>query len=165
MKILPKFLGLEREQEPDDRSYVRVMGEEIAVRAAIHSIGSYSAHADRDGLLEWLKGFSVKPRAVFLVHGEDTVLENWAATVRQELRWRPVVPVYGETYLLAETAERVGEAAAAQRPDEWAELLREFEAAYRGLRSRLPGRTPGGQAADRLRRLLQRIIDEMGKVG
>lgn len=150
----------------DGEKNVRVMGEDIAVRATIHSIGSYSAHADRDGLLAWLGAFKAKPRGVFLVHGEDQVLANWSATVRQELGWQPEVPSYGATYRLAEAVRRVGEAAGTGARDEWAELLSEVETAYRGLKSRLPGRAPAdGSAAGRLRRLLQSVIKDMGKVG
>ena len=149
----------------DGEKNVRIMGEDIVVRATIHSIGSYSAHADRDGLLAWLGAFKAKPRGVFLVHGEDQVLANWSVTVREKLGWQALVPSFGETYLLAEAAQRAGAAATVGIGDEWAELLYEVDAAYRGLRSRLPGQAPAdGTAADRMRRLLQRVIKDMGKV-
>lgn len=52
---------------------VRVLGEEIAVRAQIHTIGGFSAHADRDDLLAFLESAG-QPR-VWLVHGEPEVME------------------------------------------------------------------------------------------
>lgn len=55
--------------------HVRIFGEEIVVRAGIHTIGGLSAHADRDDLDAWLSG---SPGArVHLVHGEPDVLESY----------------------------------------------------------------------------------------
>jgi metallo-beta-lactamase family protein len=50
---------------------VKLFGEEIAVRAQIATLHGTSGHADRDGLLNWLKGFSRKPQTVFVNHGDD----------------------------------------------------------------------------------------------
>jgi metallo-beta-lactamase family protein len=46
----------------DGAERVRLMGEEIAVRARLHTLGGFSAHADHEGLLEWLDGLG-EPRA------------------------------------------------------------------------------------------------------
>ena len=47
----------------DDDKHVRIFGEEIEVRAGIHTLGGLSAHADKAALLGWLKGFgAAKPR-------------------------------------------------------------------------------------------------------
>ncbi|MGE5551127.1 MAG: MBL fold metallo-hydrolase RNA specificity domain-containing protein, partial [Bacteroidota bacterium] len=144
---------------------VRVMGEEIAVRAAIHEIDGYSAHADRQGLLEWLGALRGKPRALFLIHGEDDTLGRWSETVRRILRLTPVVPAAGETYLLADKAVLKGALPTAAPKDDWSVLMGEVEAAYRSLRTRLPGSVSGDPAvADRLRRQLRRVIKDMGKV-
>ena len=50
---------------------VKLFGEEIAVRARIATLQGTSGHADRDGLLNWLKGFREKPGMVFVNHGDD----------------------------------------------------------------------------------------------
>ncbi|SEJ58350.1 metallo-beta-lactamase family protein [Deinococcus reticulitermitis] len=52
---------------------VRLMGEDVAVRAQVHTIGGFSAHADQDDLLAFL-GTSGTPH-VWLVHGEVDVME------------------------------------------------------------------------------------------
>lgn len=52
---------------------VRLMGEDVAVRAQVHTIGGFSAHADQDDLLAFL-GTAGKPH-VWLVHGEVDVME------------------------------------------------------------------------------------------
>ena len=57
--------------------HVRIFGDEIAVRAGIHTIGGLSAHADRDDLDAWLAG---SPGAsVRLVHGEPDVMDAFRA--------------------------------------------------------------------------------------
>ena len=37
---------------------LKILGETVVVRARIFTIGGFSAHADRTGLLEWLSGFT-----------------------------------------------------------------------------------------------------------
>ncbi len=53
----------------DGAKTVRIFGEEIAVRARVHTINGFSAHAGQDELLAWLAGTG-SPRRTFLVHGE-----------------------------------------------------------------------------------------------
>src|SRR5665648_25223 len=48
---------------------VRILGEEIAVKAKIHDISSLSAHADRDQLITWASSFKPTPITI-LTHGE-----------------------------------------------------------------------------------------------
>lgn len=50
---------------------VRISGEDLEVKAKVHYMGGLSCHADKDGLLQWISGFTKKPEKVFLVHGEE----------------------------------------------------------------------------------------------
>lgn len=61
----------------DGAKTVRVFGEEIPVRASIHTIGGFSAHADQAELLAW-HGQTGSPRMTFLVHGEETAMRTFA---------------------------------------------------------------------------------------
>ena len=54
----------------DGAKNVRILGEDIAVKAEIHSLSGLSGHADRDGLNNWVNGIKVKPKKVILVHGD-----------------------------------------------------------------------------------------------
>ncbi|MGE5522575.1 MAG: MBL fold metallo-hydrolase RNA specificity domain-containing protein [Rhodospirillaceae bacterium] len=76
----------------DGAKEVRLFGETVPVRARVHTIGGLSAHADRDGLLGWLKGFRQPPARAFVVHGENGVALGFAQLVRQELGWNVDVP-------------------------------------------------------------------------
>jgi metallo-beta-lactamase family protein len=63
---------------------VTLFGEEIAVKCNIYSFRGMSAHADRDGLLKWVRAFNPKPEKVFVVHGEEEVCELFAKTLNDE---------------------------------------------------------------------------------
>jgi metallo-beta-lactamase family protein len=78
----------------DGEKHVRIHGEEVAVRAEIRNIDGYSAHADQNGLLEWLKQYKKQPRKVFLVHGEAEAAENLAGLIREQLNIPVEVPEY-----------------------------------------------------------------------
>ena len=78
---------------------VRLFGEEVPVRASVHTIGGLSAHADQAGLLNWLRGFKVQPNSVFVVHGEPKSSSVFATCIRQELGWKNVlIPERLHTY-------------------------------------------------------------------
>ncbi|MEQ5815574.1 MBL fold metallo-hydrolase [Marinobacter sp. NFXS11] len=62
----------------DGAKEVRLFGEEIPVRANIHTIGGFSAHADRDELLAWHRRTG-SPGRTFLVHGEQDTMESFAS--------------------------------------------------------------------------------------
>ena len=52
-------------------SEVQIFGEPVAVRAQVHNLDGFSAHAGQSELLDWLSGVGpAKPRIV-LTHGED----------------------------------------------------------------------------------------------
>ena len=50
--------------------YVNLDGERIFIRAGIHTLTGYSAHADQNDLIEWVKSMPEKPGKIKLVHGE-----------------------------------------------------------------------------------------------
>jgi metallo-beta-lactamase family protein len=60
----------------DGAPVVRIYGEEVRVRAQVHTINGFSAHADRDELLAWQR--SVAPPLTVLVHGEEAVMRQFA---------------------------------------------------------------------------------------
>lgn len=74
---------------------VRLFGEEHAVRASVHTIGGLSAHADRDALLAWLRGFDTPPQRCFVVHGEAATACSFADRIADELGWSVEAPAAG----------------------------------------------------------------------
>ncbi len=77
---------------------VRLFGEEIAVKARIDLLKGVSGHADKDGLLRWLSAIEIAPELVFVNHGEDTVCDEFANTVKEKLGINAVAPYSGDTY-------------------------------------------------------------------
>lgn len=74
----------------DGAKTYRIAGEEIAVKAKIHTLGGFSAHASRSQLLDWINNFNKPHPRLYLVHGEkETKLafqeflstEGWTAEI------------------------------------------------------------------------------------
>ena len=61
----------------DGAQKVRLFGEEIPVRANIHTINGFSAHADQKELLAW-HARTGKPEVTYLVHGEPKTMQRFA---------------------------------------------------------------------------------------
>lgn len=63
--------------------FVELDGIRIDIRAGIHTLGGYSAHADQKDLLNFIGRMRNKPRQVRLVHGDDNVKQTLAKALRQ----------------------------------------------------------------------------------
>lgn len=74
----------------DGARSVRIFGQQIPVRAAIHTIGGLSAHADQAALLGWLKHFRKPPARTFVVHGETLAATALSEAIRTQLGWKNV---------------------------------------------------------------------------
>ena len=74
---------------------VRIFGEDIPVRAAIHTVGGLSAHADQPALLGWSANFRKPPVRTFVVHGEAGAALAFAERLRAERGWDVAVPEPG----------------------------------------------------------------------
>ncbi len=64
---------------------VTLFGEDIHVNAEIYNLEGFSGHADMNGLVSWLAGFRVRPKEIFLVHGEQESKHDLAKTIKREL--------------------------------------------------------------------------------
>src|SRR5690348_9793860 len=64
-------------------THVRLFGDDIPVRAQVHTVGGLSAHADRDGLSDWYGAIANHP-PVWLVHGEDDGRSGLADCLKQK---------------------------------------------------------------------------------
>lgn len=66
----------------DGAPHVRILGDDVPVRARRHTVGGLSAHADQAGLLDWYSRIPGTPPTV-LVHGEDEAREAMAREMRR----------------------------------------------------------------------------------
>jgi metallo-beta-lactamase family protein len=81
----------------DGAKTVEVLGENIVVRAGIHTLGGFSAHADQDELLGWLCCFK-KPPEIFIVHGEEQASLDFQEALKKRFRYVSHVPRVGDTF-------------------------------------------------------------------
>ncbi len=80
----------------DGAKMVKMMGIEVAVRAKIRHIDSFSSHIDGAGLVKWLGAMKKKPKKVFIVHGEESSARELESRL-QTAGYKTHVPVIGET--------------------------------------------------------------------
>jgi metallo-beta-lactamase family protein len=80
---------------------VRIFGEEFAVRAQVEVLPGFSGHADRDGLLAFVRAMDRKPQQTFIVHGEADASTGLAAALRSELGLQQVtIPEVAQSFTL-----------------------------------------------------------------
>ena len=80
----------------DGEKEVSIFGEKIAVKAEIHTLNGFSAHAGQSELLAWFGNLApAKPRVV-LTHGEPRGRDPLAALIRQRYGLKPVLPSLGD---------------------------------------------------------------------
>lgn len=76
----------------DGARRVRIFGDDVPVRASVHTLNGFSAHADQPALMEWASRFRRAPSRVIITHGEAQVAEILAGRLREEFGWPAVVP-------------------------------------------------------------------------
>ncbi len=84
-------LGREILERPDE---VRILGEMRPVRARIEAIDGYSAHADRQELLRWLKAAAGVSKRICVIHAEEDAAASFAAVVREETGVQVSIPAF-----------------------------------------------------------------------
>jgi metallo-beta-lactamase family protein len=84
----------------DGEKEVRIFGQKYPIKARVVQIQGFSAHADRDELLQWLSGLKKAPKKLFVVHGEPNSAEHFAAFIRAKTGWDVTVPAYQDQFIL-----------------------------------------------------------------
>ena len=62
---------------------MRIFGERIRVRAKIHTLGGFSAHAGATELIEWVDPLVRNGAKVVLTHGEEDSREALGARLKE----------------------------------------------------------------------------------
>lgn len=66
---------------------VKIFGDIVPIRAQVTALEQFSDHADTPELLQWLRAFSRKPPATYLVHGDPAASAQLRDTMTKELGW------------------------------------------------------------------------------
>jgi metallo-beta-lactamase family protein len=125
----------------DGARTVRLFGEEIAVKAHIHTLGGFSAHADRKGLLDWVSHLRNPRLEVFFNHGEEKISMGLSQLVSERFHFKTSVPQWREKRVLFSEAEKgmpegeVKEALPSGEP--LSMLLNRLDRTYKRLRRKL----------------------------
>jgi metallo-beta-lactamase family protein len=83
----------------DGAKKVKVLGENISVRAKVFTIGGFSAHADQSDLLTWIGHFRNHPK-VYLIHGEEKASNTLAQAISKHLGFEVHIPLWKESLIL-----------------------------------------------------------------
>ena len=100
------FVGYQAEDSMGKRlidgiKRVKIIGEEITVRAKIYNLDGFSAHADREQIVDWLKQVvNPIPNNIFLVHGELSASQPFAEYVEEVIPTKTYIPKYGDIAII-----------------------------------------------------------------
>jgi metallo-beta-lactamase family protein len=133
----------------DGAKTVKLFGEEIAVKAHIHTLGGFSAHADQKGLLDWVSHIHNPDLQVFVNHGEEEVSLELSQLVNEQFHFKTTVPQWKERRVLFGEEEAVPE----ERPEEGIPsgevlsiLFKNLDRAYKRLRRKLKKEKKKGES-------------------
>jgi metallo-beta-lactamase family protein len=142
---------------------VKIFGEEIRVNAKICSLEGFSGHADKEGIIRWIKSFKKRPQKIFVVHGEEEATEEISKKIEEELKIKTHIPELGETLSIeGEIVLPGGRLEIDRRSKE----LREIEENIEKVKSmflptfqRLGYRTNGGADSEELNNIKNKLIE------
>ncbi len=154
---------------------VKIMGEEVGVRAKIHNLDGFSAHADQEDLLRWLTGFTQPPANVFVVHGEPEQAAAFAGIVKERMGFPAYVPNFGDVAVIAGrtfTVEASGMVLVDPAVAELQALLEQLDSDYMEFRKSLetavaqPAKLPALlRGVQRIRKFVRKTMEEAGVNG
>jgi metallo-beta-lactamase family protein len=154
----------------DGAKSVRLFGEEIAVKAHIHTLGGFSAHADQKGLLEWLSHFKNPELEVFVNHGEEKTSMELGQLIREQFHLQTTIPQWKEKKTLFAPKEIVmpervmpegGRKEILPPLETLSHLFRHLDRNYKRLRRKLRNMRPKGREVQDPRLLEQ--LEEINK--
>jgi len=80
----------------DGAKSVRMFGQKIPVRASIHTMGGFSAHAGQSDLMRWFDSIAPSRPRPIITHGEDHAREVFSELIRSKHGLNPEIPQLGD---------------------------------------------------------------------
>lgn len=84
----------------EKRNPLKMLGEEIELKAQVEVINALSAHADKNGLIDWLDEIKDNVRHAFAVHGETEKVTAMAELLKEHGIANAHAPHPGETFTI-----------------------------------------------------------------
>ena len=82
----------------EKREVLKIFGEEVPLKARVEVVNALSAHADRNGLAEWIDEIKDNVRHAFAVHGEPEKTSAMVELLKEHGVKNAVAPLPGQTY-------------------------------------------------------------------
>jgi metallo-beta-lactamase family protein len=148
----------------DGAKRVRISGNDVNVKAQVAMLDGYSNHADRSGLVEWIKDRTPIRGSLFLVHGDPTALAGLAETIG-EIRDLPatIIPALGETWALQPAAPAIRQSAGREDAEDLT-ASRDWVSKLAALRVEVEdkiSRQPTNQDREKMLAALRRALDSV----
>ena len=83
----------------EEKNPIRILGEEMELNARVETINALSAHADRDGLMDWFDKVGKRVKHAFAVHGEPEKVEAMRKLLLEHGAPKVSAPVPGQTFV------------------------------------------------------------------
>ncbi len=84
----------------DGARALKMYGQYVPVRAEVLGLNEFSAHADANDLIGWLRSAPRPPQTCYIVHGEPASAQALASLIQSQLGWCAVVPQHAERVLI-----------------------------------------------------------------
>lgn len=155
---------------------VKIVGEEVSVRAKIHNLDGFSAHADQEYLVKWLTMFREPPANIFVVHGELEQSTAFAGVITAKLGYPAYVPNFGDVAVIdgrSFSIEASGMVLVDPAVVELQELIEQLDSEFMELRKRLESAGAADPAklsallrgAQKVRKYVRQTLDAAGANG
>jgi metallo-beta-lactamase family protein len=89
-------IGTLGRQFVDGAQRVTIFRDTLPVRAKIHTLGGFSAHAGQSGLLAWASALAPSKPRLFLTHGENGPRQVLRDKLKAQFQFDGAMPEYGD---------------------------------------------------------------------
>lgn len=80
----------------ENNKIVSIFGEKIAVKAKIHTLGGFSAHAGQTELFDWIGAVAPSKPLIVVIHGEDEQRNALAQMIKKKAGLNCLMPAQGD---------------------------------------------------------------------
>ncbi len=96
-RILDLGRAFRKDGRKGEAPVVRILGKEYPLKANVVPLNGFSAHADKEEMMRFLKGCNLKVKKIALVHGEEHASLKLAETLGHE-GFKVLVPKPGQAF-------------------------------------------------------------------
>jgi len=114
---------------------VKILGEEVAVKAEIYDLEGLSGHADQIMLLDWIRKIKSKPQKIFIVHGEAESAKALSEKIEEEFKIETIIPNIHDKFVMEKQTIELSESAPVESIHLKQDINAELENIYSQLQS------------------------------